>query len=339
MRLVDLPEPLPAGSRLLHIGLPKTGTTALQAALHAARDELESRGVHNVSKSRHPLAAAAYGAGRTDDSDDGRLSRRWTQLAGDFATSRARQTLLSSEALCAAAPDRISALKEQLGEDLYVVVTLRSLTALLPSLWQQRVKEGAATSFDDWLHAVLRFEADGGFRLGGYDLDRIIDDWGSRFGEDRLVFFIGDPTDRLFTLRAFESLLGVSGVLKLPSMDNAALPFAEVEMLRAFNLIHDGQDEDAARWAEVVRGVARQMGERPADGGRADAAWQRITAPRWLAEAANEHARRSIAELEGSDALVVGDPRFLLADPQRQPEEVAVPDQVSVQAAAWFADR
>ena len=49
------PSALPDGSRLLHIGLPKTGTTALQASFHAARAELDKRGVSYVSRGANPL--------------------------------------------------------------------------------------------------------------------------------------------------------------------------------------------------------------------------------------------------------------------------------------------
>ncbi len=39
------PPPLPAGTRLLHIGPHKTGTTSVQAALFAARDTMAAHGV------------------------------------------------------------------------------------------------------------------------------------------------------------------------------------------------------------------------------------------------------------------------------------------------------
>ena len=37
---------LPEGCRLIHIGPHKTGTTALQWAMHVARDSLHEQGVH-----------------------------------------------------------------------------------------------------------------------------------------------------------------------------------------------------------------------------------------------------------------------------------------------------
>ena len=38
-------SPIPEGARLVHIGPHKTGSTAIQVALHSARDRLGEHGV------------------------------------------------------------------------------------------------------------------------------------------------------------------------------------------------------------------------------------------------------------------------------------------------------
>jgi hypothetical protein len=48
---------LPAGTRLLHIGPHKTGTTAVQGALFAAKEEMARHGVDFPAHSRHPIEA------------------------------------------------------------------------------------------------------------------------------------------------------------------------------------------------------------------------------------------------------------------------------------------
>ena len=55
---------LPEGTRLLHIGPPKTGTTTVQAAFHAAAPRLTSQGVHYAGRTRHPRRAAFAVTGR-----------------------------------------------------------------------------------------------------------------------------------------------------------------------------------------------------------------------------------------------------------------------------------
>src|SRR5207249_2973145 len=44
---------LPEGTRLVHIGPPKTGTTAVQGAFHARRREVLAQGVRYAGRSRH----------------------------------------------------------------------------------------------------------------------------------------------------------------------------------------------------------------------------------------------------------------------------------------------
>ena len=46
---------LEPGSRLLHIGPHKTGTTAIQGALHLARERLAAEGVVYPGRGRQPL--------------------------------------------------------------------------------------------------------------------------------------------------------------------------------------------------------------------------------------------------------------------------------------------
>ncbi|MCZ0989260.1 hypothetical protein O1M54_32920 [Streptomyces diastatochromogenes] len=60
----DTPAPLPAGTRLLHIGPHKTGTTAVQGALFAAKDRLPEYGVAFPAHSRHPMEAALAACAR-----------------------------------------------------------------------------------------------------------------------------------------------------------------------------------------------------------------------------------------------------------------------------------
>jgi hypothetical protein len=333
MRRVDLPAPLPAGSRILHIGLPKTGTSALQASFHAAREELGRRGVDYVSRGANPLSAARFAAG-TAQGDTAPLERRWDRLAEDFRTSSAPYVVLSSEGFSGAAPDRVDWIADRLGGDATVVVTLRPVAELLPSIWQQALRRGGLESFEEWLAGVLDPAHPHAANIGRYDPATIIATWGSRFGEERLVFVCGDPEDRMLNHRAFESLLGIEGVLELQPVLNSSPPYPEIEMLRHFNLAHGRAGADDELWTRVLRRTARRMGDAPPSG----AGTAKVRVPRWAAERINEQTRASIAALEASAATVVGDPAHLLVDPADHPVETSPPGQVTVASAGWFAD-
>ncbi len=101
--------PFPEGTRLLHIGPPKTGTTSLQAAFWAARDEAMAQGVRYAGTSRHSTRAVLAVTGRrTLDRQHAvpPISHWETLLARDRRGEEAR-VVLSSEGFSYAQPDKI----------------------------------------------------------------------------------------------------------------------------------------------------------------------------------------------------------------------------------------
>jgi hypothetical protein len=56
--------PLPVGTCLLHIGPYKTGTTVVQGALFAAKEETARHGVGFPAHSRHPVEAVLAACAR-----------------------------------------------------------------------------------------------------------------------------------------------------------------------------------------------------------------------------------------------------------------------------------
>lgn len=333
MHRLQMPAPLPDGSRVLHIGLPKTGTSALQASCHAARDELARQGVSYVSRGPNPLSAARFAARGGDPA--GAAARRWRRLSEDFRSSTARCTLLSSEGLSGGTPDRIDFIAEELGTDATVVVTLRPVADLLPSSWQQGVRRGGAEPFETWLRKALDPDHPYAAERRRYAPETILAEWGARYGEDRLIFVCSDPSDRMLNHRVFESLLGVPGALAVQPVRNASPPYAEIEMLRHLNIAeadaHVGPEEEL--WVRARRKIGRRMGDAPPAG----AGQQRLRVPRWAAERANEQTLHSIAMLEASGATVVGDLTHLLVDPEDYAAAVTAPDEVTIASAGWFA--
>jgi hypothetical protein len=344
MHVAEIASPLPDGSGLIHIGMPKTGTTALQAALHDARGPLEELGVRNVGHGRHEMKTALTAAGTLAPYWEDRWQDRWRDLARDFRTSTARCTIWSSETLTQASPERIRHIADQLGPDVNVVLTLRPLAPLLASQWQEVLRRRGTDSLEDWLKRHFDSVSPDGTvhttwtrvmpQLHRFSLRRIVEEWGGVFGEERLTFVVADPRDRLTNLRAFEGLMGVpEGTLRLQDLDNASLPYPEAEMLRHFNIAYTERGGDHPTWMFTV-GQSGKVGLRQLT----DLPSYPIRTPQWAARRANEYTENWIAAVEGSRATVVGDLQNLLVDPDDFPEDGTPPDMVSVASAGQIAD-
>ena len=150
---------LPDGTRLLHIGPPKTGTTTVQAAFHGAGPALGAQGVHYAGRTRHSRRAVFAVTGRRWLGGEPPPITEWTSLVTEIRAASQPRVVLSSEAFAQADGPQIRRVVDDLDPArVHVVVTLRPLASILPSSWQQSVQTGNDTPYREWLTAVLEEE-------------------------------------------------------------------------------------------------------------------------------------------------------------------------------------
>jgi hypothetical protein len=289
---------VPEGTRLVHIGPHKTGTTALQGALYAGRDALVAQGVRHPGRSRNPAHAVRDATGQEWPVADapGPLTYRWRDLVRDVRRAREPRVVLSSEFFAWADP--------------------AAIRRILPSHWQQNVQGGAAAPYARWLAAVLE-PRPGKAEPSFWHLhrhDRLIARWAEVVGPEHVTAIALDEGDRGFVLRAFEQLLGVRGgtLTAVPDLSNRSLTLPEVEAVRAFNVVARAERLDRALQTKVMRlGAAQILKQRQPHPDE-----PRIETPQWALDRATAIGREMVANIGASGVRIVGDLDGLAA-PQR----------------------
>lgn len=333
-------QPVPQGALLLHIGVPKTGTTALQDSVAAARDGLGPAGVTYPGQlAEHNRAALALLGTTWGWRDQGGIQLRtrwWHELLHDIRSAPGR-VLVSSEFFCEADDEQTAAIVSALGsERLHVAVTLRPLGRLLASSWQQYLKYGVARNYTAWLRAVLadppKHRVTPSF-WRRHDHGTVVQRWVDAVGPDRVTVIVLDRTNHSFLPRTFERLLALPEGMLAPqpqSRSNRSLTLAEAELLR---LVNREVRELGMGWRSYEKLLRKGAVLRMVEQRTPDADEPRIVTPDWALERAAELGRESVTRLRASGARVLGDLESLASDHGR-PGEPERADLVPVRAAA-----
>ena len=170
------------GGVLMHIGPHKTGTTALQHSLAAARPKLAAQSILYPGTAANHYRATRE---RVDGSPE-----RWQQLIGEIAES-GQPAIISSEYLDRVDRELAPELVAELGGRVRILITLRPLATIIPSLWQQHVKCGTAADLAPWTSDLFR---SGPEHVSWRSVDHLglIRQWQDSVGDDRVLILIGD---------------------------------------------------------------------------------------------------------------------------------------------------
>lgn len=339
MQQFDTAQAVPVGTRLVHIGPAKTGTTTLQGALHTCRQAMAEHGVEYAGRRRHSRqAAVGIAYANPPESYPANPELKWKKLATRVRSSSADRIILSSELLACTPQDRGRTLVDDLGGRVHLVLTLRPLAAILASRWQQSIQDGFRLGYADWLAGVFRQDSGTSTRSDfwlRYDLAGHLRRWGPLVGEANITFVVLDPADRGMLLASFEQLLGLPEGLLIPdaSLTNPSLPHPEIEMLAAFNRAFFEHGHSRTEYVRALRGHSVREFKADPESLRLD----RIHTPRWAAVRANEAAASWSEAVRASDARVVGNLDHLLVDPADYEESPRIPTELTTFGAGALA--
>lgn len=256
---------------IVHLGLPKTGTTYLQAALWSNKDRLRKAGVllPGARHRRHLLASL-------DIREDPRLARRagniahpWQDLVDEGRGFRG-DVLISHEFFGAAAPAHVQRMADSFPDrELHAIVTARPLTDLVASRWQEWIKNGGALPIDEW-PARKAYDPTNEWGWGSFDLADILQRWEQVLPRERIHVLPVDTAAEPGELwqRFCEVLeLDAAAFPAPPDVVNPSLGVVEVELLRRVtpHLTDFLSASDRGRW---VRGYLAEGGVLPESGER-----------------------------------------------------------------------
>ena len=341
---------IPAQGVLLHVGVHKTGTTAIQAALADAREDLATHDVRYPGKlqAQHRAALAvlgrpwgwnARGGGVLDREHFDRLAKRTAKASG--------RVVISSEFFCEApeqtAAEVVGDLSGSRQRPIQVVVTLRNLGKLLPSSWQQYLKYGLTTSYEKWLEDV--FATPGSSKMTPTFWKRhahgdVIERWSSAVGAENLTVLILDDAPRDYMFQVFAQLLDVPEQLLTSRMDltsNRSMTAAEAEVLVRLNK----KVKKSMQWGDYVRLVRRGVALGMVEGREPDPSEPKLFTPQWALDAAHDAGNAAADSIEQSGVQVLGNlealrTRLVAGEPRPTPD--LLPVDAAVQALVSVID-
>ncbi|WP_394289192.1 hypothetical protein [Microbacterium sp.] len=306
---------IPEGGVLLHIGPYKTGSTAIQSAMFAAKEQMHAHGVAYPGRWRRAMRPGWAVLNYTPRGREPVAIELWEEFAREVRERTEPRACVSTEDFGSAGPKYALRIAEDLGgEAVHVVAVARRLDRLLPSQWQERVKSHDTYTYEQWLEMVLADRSSEGGEppnrewrrfWASHDVTRMFERWEPAVGRDRFHLIVTDDSDRTLIPRSFESLLGLpEGLLELPPSANASLTWNATELLRRLNEVFAEEEwPDRVYHRLIQRGAILRMTESPRS------AYERPIPklPVWAAERAAEISARRVAEIRERGIHVIGD--------------------------------
>jgi hypothetical protein len=231
---------------VLHIGLPKTGTTSIQRSLEKTAGSLADKGVLFPGGAHLVQRRAVYDlVGRRIPGDDpAELVGSWSRLVEEIQSWDGPCAVVSEELLGLARPRQVARIVRDLaGHRVSVVLGLRNIGSLVPSTWQQEIRKGRSFTWDEYM-ASVRDPTSGPATAGTafwmrQDPMGILDVWEKHVAREhfRLVTVPNGSSPASELLERFGDAAGIASDLLEPvTVGNPSLGVVETEVLRRLNL-------------------------------------------------------------------------------------------------------
>lgn len=307
----------------LHVGPPKTATTYLQNVLSANQAVLAEHGI-TVLVHQAPLYNAASELLERRPRRARELPRgAWRRLCGEVEQAPG-DVIVSCERFSLFRPAHAAMLLDSVfgRSELHVVLTLRDVTAVLPSWWQERAKNGGTQS---WPQFCRRAQANPAALARMTRLELPVATWGEALPPERVRVVTVPPPglpglSRDVVLERFCAVVGAdpaSLVVGPGVTPNSSVGLVGGELIRRLNDHAGGRMGPRIRHLEVKRFLAEEVLNRGTT--------RRPQLPPSTFEVARAHQERVLARIRTAGFPVEGDLAELTSTPPPDPSAPAAP--------------
>lgn len=299
---------------IIHAGFHKSGTTALQESFALNRPLLREKGIFYPpigTKAHHRVAWALTQKpwGWSKRGGEKTPAKYWDQMASRINSAKEETVILSSEFFSELDGEKIRKVRSDIkGRDIQILFTLRPLAKLLPSSYQQYLKYGITTEYEDWLHAIL--DKPGESKVSPtfwkrHSHGKVVAKWVDIFGKSNVTLLIVNEAQPTFLFDEMNRVLKLpAGTINAaPSGSNRSLTMEEISLLLEINKQFP-KDREWEEYENFVRaGYIKELTDfvPPA----ADKA--RLLTPQWAIDKANELGGSIKEELLTMGVKIVGD--------------------------------
>lgn len=293
----------------LHVGLAKTGTTTIQAALDEAAERLAAEGVLFPGGGHRAQRQAVYDLlGQRVRGDERTLvAGSLHRLLEEIAAHEGRSVVVSEEELSLVRPRHVRTVVQALdGHRVFVVIGVRDIARTMVSAWQQTVVNGGTTRWQDFVGSV---RGDGGLPPSEgtsfwlrHDLLRVVDTWSTAVPVERIRLVTVPPPGAgggtlLARFAAAAELPDGAWATDRLGARNVSLGAAELEAVRRLNAAVGGRLNTSQHRFVIEAGIRARL---------AGASGRPLVLPDEHRAWARQYGEQLVAELERRRLTVHG---------------------------------